>query len=67
MIGYNHHHTVCPTGRYLSPSTKSCSACPNNSVSNSPGLTQCTCTDGYYRAMTGEEDLPCTCKFITKY
>ena len=24
------------------------------------GLAQCTCIEGYYRAETGEEDLPCS-------
>ena len=27
-----------------------------------PGLPQCTCDEGFYRAASGEEDLPCTSK-----
>ena len=32
-------------------------SCPRaNSVSEREGLSQCTCVDGYYRALKGEED-----------
>ena len=31
-------------------------------MSNSPGLVQCDCVSGYYRAVIGEEDLPCVCE-----
>ena len=59
--------TACPAGTYLSPSNNSCSTCPANSVSEIPGLTRCTCVDGYYRALQGdlEEDFPCNCNFNT--
>ena len=53
---------VCPVGTYASPNSRSCSSCPDRSVSNSPGLVQCDCVSGYYRAVTGEEDLPCARK-----
>ena len=55
-------YTACPVGTYLSPSNSSCSTCPANSVSEEEGLTQCTCVEGYQRALQGEEDLPCTGK-----
>ena len=54
---------ACPSGTYLSPSNASCSVCPANSVSEQEGLSYCTCVDGYYRALRGEEDMPCECKF----
>ena len=57
-------HTVCPAGTYSSPSNSSCSSCPANSVSESEGLAQCTCRSGFYRAPTGEEDMPCRGKPI---
>ena len=58
-------HAACPAGTYLSPSNGSCLTCPANSVSEEEGLTQCTCVEGYQRALQGEEDLPCTGKFGT--
>ena len=33
-----------------------------NSISKDEGLTQCTCIEGYYKILRGEEDLPCDCK-----
>ena len=59
----DHPHTVCPAGTYSSPANRNCSACPDNSVSTMAGLRQCTCNPGYYRAETGEEDLPCSSKY----
>ena len=53
---------VCQAGTYSSPADRNCSACPDNSVSLVEGLAQCTCIEGYYRAATGEEDQPCSCK-----
>ena len=41
--------------------------CPANSVSEEEGLAQCTCVEGYYRALQGEEDLPCDCKLRGSY
>ena len=41
--------------------------CPANSVSEEEGLAQCTCVEGYYRALQGEEDSPCNRKLLTKY
>ena len=32
-------------------------------MSESEGVAQCTCVKGYYRVLTGEEDLPCNSKF----
>ena len=58
--------SVCPAGMYASPSNNSCSFCPTNSFSEVSGLAQCTCTSGYYRARTGEEDLPCRCRLPGK-
>ena len=55
---------MCPVGSYLSPSNRSCSLCPENSVSEAEGQAQCTCIDGYYKELMGEEDLPCRCKFV---
>ena len=57
-------YTACPAGTYLSPSNNSCSTCPANSVSEEEGLAQCTCVEGYQRALQGEEDLPCTRKHL---
>ena len=59
------NHSACPAGTYASQNQGYCLTCPNNSFSNVSGLTQCTCVSGYYRAPTGEEDLPCvTCIFL---
>ena len=55
---------MCPNGTYFSPNNNNCSVCPANSVSERDGLAQCDCIDGYYRAATGEEDLPCRCKLL---
>ena len=59
----DHTDTVCPIGTYSSPANRNCSTCPDNSVSTMAGLSQCACIEGYYRAETGEEDLPCSCKY----
>lgn len=52
--------SLCPIGTYSSPANRDCSSCPANSVSTMAGLHQCTCIEDYYRAETGEEDLPCS-------
>ena len=33
-------------------------------MSEAEGVTECTCINGYYRELMGEEDLPCSCKFV---
>ena len=64
---YFSYCAVCPFGTYSSPASRDCSSCPNNSVSTMAGLRQCTCIEGYYRALTGEEDLPCSRKYTGRY
>ncbi|CAG0888322.1 unnamed protein product [Cyprideis torosa] len=53
--------TVCPVGRYnpkegLTP----CIPCPPHSSAPTPGLSECVCDTGYYRAPTDPRDTPCT-------
>ena len=43
--------------RLIANTIHASSGCPANSVSEREGLSQCTCVDGYYRALSGEEVL----------
>ena len=57
--------TVCAPGFYTSATNGNCLRCPNNSNSTQPGLSECSCNQGYYRTAQ-DVDLHCVCKFGNK-
>ena len=59
-----YYTALCVSGLYYSVLNEECRDCPENSEGMESGLAECPCVEGYFRA-SGEEDLPCTRKFIT--
>ena len=58
-----YYTALCVSGQYYSVLNEECRNCPENSEGMESGLSECPCVERYYRA-SGEEDLPCTRKFI---
>ena len=53
----------CPVGSYeedLSTGENVCVPCPDNSLSTTEGSKECTCFEGYFRAVLEEPNYPCT-------
>ena len=53
----------CPVGTYT-PRNSPCELCPPNSEAVEPGMSECSCIVGYYRAPFEGSHEPCTCEFV---
>ena len=54
------HSVACDAGTYETDGT--CLPCPANSNSTQPRLSECTCFEGYYRAVGEPPEMECTRK-----
>ena len=54
------HCAACGAGTYETDGT--CLPCPANSNSTQPRLSECTCFEGYYRAVGEPPEMECTRK-----
>ena len=52
----------CPIGTYT-PQNSPCEPCPPNSEAPEPGMSECSCLEGYYRAPFEESHEGCTCEY----